>query len=181
MLPISLVLSTLRETYVDGLTAYRHDGPAPSSAAIEGTEAWLRVFVEAAGAAVDQAGRLVADVGALRAEWAERLAAHRASSGVREVPRTGSATARLLAALPEAPVLTARTAQRVLGVSFPAARTALDELADAGVLRRRQIERGTTAYLAGEVLALVDHAERQLASTAFDTRVSPPNRAVPGR
>lgn len=181
VLPISLVLSTLRDTYVDGLTAYRHDGPAWSPAAVKGTEAWLNVFAGAAAVAVDQAGLLVAEVGALRTEWAERLATQRASSGVREVPRAGSATARLLAALPEAPVVTARTVQRVLGVSFPAARTALEELADAGVLRRRQVERGTTAYLAMEVLGLVDHAERQLASTAFDTRTSPPNRPVPRR
>lgn len=181
VLPISLVLCTLRDTCVGGLTANRHDGPAWSPAAVEGTEAWLHVVAEAAAVAVDQAVLLVAEVGAWRREWAERLATHRASSGVREVPRAGSATARLLTALPEAPVATARTVQRVLDVSFPAARTALEELADAGVLRRRQVERGTTAYLATEVLGLVDHAERQSASTAFDTRTSPPNRPVPGR
>jgi Fic family protein len=181
VLPISLVLSTLRDRYVDGLTAYRHEGPVSSAVAVDGTEAWLRVFTAAAAVAVEQADRLVGEVTALRGEWAERLAGHRASAGLREVPRAGSASARLLTALPEAPVVTARTVQRVLGVSFPAARAAVEELADAGILRRRQIERGTTAYLATDVLSLVDQAERQLASTAFDTRVSPPNRPVPVR
>ena len=92
------------------------------------------------------------------------------------MPRAGSATARLLALLPEAPVVTARTVERVLGVSYPAANTAVQELADAGVLRARQLGRGTTGYLATEVLGLVDLTERRLASTAFDTRTRNPMR-----
>jgi len=181
VLPISLVLSTLRATYVEGLSAYRYEGPADSVEAVAGTERWLEVFVDAAAVAVEQAGRLVSEVSDLRADWTVRLARHRAATGVREVPRSGSATARLLAVLPEAPVVTVATVQRVLSVSGPAARGAVEELAEAGILRRRQLERGATGYLASEVLALVDHAERQLASTAFDTRVGPPNRAVPRR
>ena len=50
----------------------------------------------------------------------------------------------------------ARTVQRILGVSFPAARAALEELADAGVLSRKSVERGTTGYVARDVLDLVD-------------------------
>ncbi|WP_287219837.1 hypothetical protein [Rhodococcus sp. (in: high G+C Gram-positive bacteria)] len=46
--------------------------------------------------------------------------------------------------------------QRILGVSFPAARAALEELADAGVLSRKSVERGTTGYVARDVLDLVD-------------------------
>ncbi|MFJ6018054.1 hypothetical protein ACIQFP_01775 [Nocardiopsis alba] len=41
--------------------------------------------------------------------------------------------------------------------------------------------RGAAAYLAREVLELITMAERALASTRFDTRVSVPNRSVPAR
>ncbi|MEC3892651.1 MULTISPECIES: hypothetical protein [Nocardiopsis] len=41
--------------------------------------------------------------------------------------------------------------------------------------------RGATAYLAREVLELITMAERALASTRFDTRVSAPGRSVPAR
>lgn len=92
-----------------------------------------------------------------------------------------SYVARLLAELPEAPVLTATTLARILGVSFPAANAALDELRQAGILHAKSIERGTRAYVACEVLDLVTFAERELASTKFDTRASPPQRAVPAR
>jgi len=66
-----------------------------------------------------------------------------------------------------------------LGVSFPPARAALEELADAGILARRSVERGTTGYTATDVFSLVTHAERQLASTRWNTRISTPNRPVP--
>lgn len=58
--------------------------------------------------------------------------------------------------------MTTRTVERVLGVSFPPARTALEELADAGILTRKAVERGTTGYVAHEVLELVAFAERQV-------------------
>jgi Fic family protein len=179
VLPISLVLSTLREGYLQGLTSYRFEGPAHAEPAVSGTSAWIATFVEAAAVAVEQASELVTAVRGLRTEWDERLARHRGEKGVRETPRSGSATARLLSLLPEAPVVTARTVERVLGVSYPAASTAVQELAEAGILRARQVKRGTTGYLATEVLDLIDLTERQLASTAFDTRTSPPNRPVP--
>lgn len=94
-------------------------------------------------------------------------------------PRSDSATARLLQVLHEAPVLTARAAQRLLDTSFVVARGGLEELAEAGVLRREKVDRGTTAHLAGEVFDLLGHTERRLASTQWHTRLSPPVRPVP--
>ncbi|TNC51017.1 hypothetical protein, partial [Mumia zhuanghuii] len=83
------------------------------------------------------------------------------SLGLRPTPRADSASARLLQLLPEAPVVTASTLQQILGVSFPAASTALDELRQAGVVTTFKIERRATAYLATEVLDLITVAERQ--------------------
>lgn len=98
---------------------------------------------------------------------------------MRPSPRSGSATARRLATLTEAPVLTTSAARRILGVSFPAASSALEELRQADVLRTRKIERNATAYLADEVLDLLASTERRLGSTQFDTRRPPPGRPVP--
>jgi DNA-binding GntR family transcriptional regulator len=75
--------------------------------------------------------------------------------------------------------MTAQSAQRLLDVSAPAAKSALDELADAGILRRKQVGRGATAFLARSVFDLLTMTERQLASTRWDTRESEPNRVVP--
>lgn len=179
VLPISLVLATLSGRYVGGLTAFRHACPPSSAEAAAGVQAWLATFVDAALLAADESARLVSEVELLRLEWLERVATYRSAAGVRETPRADSATAKLLRLLPEAPVLTTATVRRILGVSNPSAITALEELKNAEVLVPRRVERGTSAYVATEVLDLVTMAERRLASTKFDTRTSPPVRPVP--
>lgn len=65
--------------------------------------------------------------------------------------------------------MTARSTERLLAVVLPSARAALEELADAGVLQRKSVERNTTGYLATDVFELLTQAERRLASTPFDT------------
>lgn len=181
VLPVSLVLATLRDEYVGGLTAYRHVAAPGTPEAVAGLAKWLEVFVRAGGLAATQSGDLVSQVAQLRETWTARLAAHRTEQGIRAAPRVDSVAARLLATLPEAPVLTSSTVQRVLDVSAPAALAGLEELHAADVLDTRKISHGATAYLATEVLELVTLAERRLASTKFDTRTSEPNRPVPAR
>lgn len=181
ILPVSLVFATLRNSYIDGLTAYRYEGDGSSVAARKGIDAWLGVFLDAALIAAEQARQLAVDISGLRKQWAEQVASHRVALGLRDTPRADSATARLLALLPEIPIVTTRSAQSMLGISFPAARAALDELAEARVLHRKNVERNTTGYLAMDVFSLLGQAERRLASTQFDTRVALPNRPVPAR
>lgn len=179
LLPVSLVLATIRETYVAGLTAYRYDGSAEDAPARRGVSAWLDVFLDATQVAARQASGFAADAQALTEEWERRLRDHREGLGLRGTPRTDSVAARLLVLLPELPILTARTVERVLAVSYSVARSGVEELAEAGILTRRSVERGTTGYAAMDVFGLVGHAERQLASTRWDTRLSPPSRPVP--
>ncbi len=164
VLPVSLVLLTRSETYVQGLTAYRYDGPGDALQAQDGVNQWLDVFLDAVEVAVLQAQHFVDELTALREEWDQRLVAARQERGVRERPRADSTVARLLSSLPEAPLVTARTVQRLLGTSHPAARKAAEELADAGILVRKQVEQNTTAYLARDVFDLLTVTERRLGS-----------------
>lgn len=179
VLPISSILATFSRRYVDGLTCYRYEAEPGSSAAMDGIGAWLATFVEATITATDQARRLLADLALIRESWRAQVRERREAQGVRQSPRAGSATARILAILPDVPVMTARTIERLLDVSFPSAKASLEELADAGVLTRKMVERGTTGYLAVDVLSLIAHTERRIASTQFDTRYSPPARPTP--
>ncbi|MBM9462374.1 Fic family protein [Aeromicrobium sp. YIM 150415] len=181
VLPVSLVLATLTDEYITGLDSYRHDAAPGSPPAGMAINAWLRTFVTAAEIAVEQSQQLVSAIEELRERWTERLAEYRMAAGLRAAPRADSAVARVLVHLPEAPVLTATTLARILDVSYPAASAALDELRQAGVLATKSIERGTTAFIAREVLDLVTWSERALASTRFDTRRAEPVRPVPAR
>lgn len=178
VLPVSLVLSTLRADYVGGLTAFRHSGAIGSDAALAARASWLEVFARAVLVAADQAGRLAAELLDLRSDWEERLANWRTGQGRVRGMRSDSAVALILRDLPATPVLTSNTVQRIHGVSHVAADRALADLVGANVLAVHE-RRGVRYYHAFDVLDLVTVAERRLASTQFDTRISPPVRPVP--
>lgn len=181
VLPVSLVLATRRDEYVEGLTAYRGEGSPCDTESARAAATWIRIFVSAAQAAADQSATIVDDIASVQQAWQRRLGEYRRDLGLRALPPADSATARILDMSPAAPVLTSRTVQRMLDVSPKAGLDALDELRQAEVLTTRGIARGATAYLADELLDPITYAERRMASTKFDTRVSPPNPPVPAR
>lgn len=170
MLPVSMILGTWPNRYVAGLTAFRESN----------IDAWLDFFFTATEEAIKQCARISEDIAELTAEWQRRFVEHHTNSGAKRAPRSDSAGARILTQLAEYPVLTANSAARIFDLSDTAARRALESLADAGILRRKSVHKsGTTGYLADEILDLITFAERRLASTQFDTRVSPPRGGFP--
>lgn len=179
VLPVSLVLATFSERYVEGLTAFRYDSTA-GEPPTTGTEIWLRTFADAVLDAAGEAARLRDELAALRDEWREQLEKHRGESGRVRSLRSDSTTVRLLHSLAATPVLTTRTVESMHGVSENAAARALDELVASSILRTRSAGRGSRRYyIASAVLDLLTVSERRLASTRFDTRTSPPVRNVP--
>lgn len=180
ILPVSMVLSTLRGEYIGGLTSFRHASPADSEQAHSARAAWLAVFAAAVITAAEQSGRLASELASLRSEWDAKLTRARTEQGRTRVVRSDSATALILADLPATPVLTSSTVQRIHGVSHVAADRALAELVSADVLTVKK-RGGVQYYQSFDILNLITTTERRLASTQFDTRSSPPVRPVPAR
>ena len=187
VLPMSLVLATLGDRYVEALSLFREptDGKLNGSAAqsIPGTgrDAWIAFFLKAVMSARDQAEQISAELADLRKEWNENLqhwASHRNAS---RSQRKDSAALRILEELPSTPVLTITTASRIHGISRTAASRGLETLRAAGILTTESVGGGRRAYTARSVLDVITWAERRLASTHFDTRISPPARPVPER
>lgn len=181
ILPVSLVLATFRDRYIAGLTTYRAEGTSDSPAVIAGREQWIAVFTEAVLAAAERATTLADDIEELRVEWERQLGEHRAGEGRVRAVRSDSAANSVLNSLPGTPALTTATVSRIHGVSQQAALKALETLREAGILETASIGRGRRAYLSNELLDLVTTAERELASTQFDTLPSVPNRPVADR
>ena len=179
VLPVSLVLAAFRDRYIDGLTAFRHDGPAESPVAHEARATWLGVFATSVLQAAEQAAILRDEIGALRTGWQERIDAHRDAAGRQRQLRSDSTVVQILADLPSTPVLTAGTVTRIHDVSENAALRALGELESAGILVTRSTGTRRRAFVSTEILDLVTYTERTLASTRFDARASAPNRGVP--
>ena len=178
-LPISLVLSTLRDRYIGGLTSYRNEHDPRSSKGMAARAAWIGTFADVTVLACKQADRIAAELVEVREEWEVRLAASRQERGSSRALRSDSATALVLADLPATPVLTPQTVQRIHDVSHVAAGRALDDLHAAGILTPRSIGPGRKAFVANDVLDLITWAERRLASTRFDTRKVPPHGRAP--
>ena len=179
LLPVSLVLATFREQYVAALNDLRFEGSPEAPENARRIAEWIRFFSRAVDEAVTQAEDLRAQLLLLAEQWRGQLEAFRAANNYTRALRSDSGVARILGRLAGTPVLTVKTASQIYGLSVQNASEALTQLADAGIFSTRSIARGTTAFIANEVLDLVTLSERKLASTQFDTRVSKPVRQVP--
>lgn len=170
--PISLVLATWAPTYVEGLMTYRHlaepDSPERSNAAAE----WLRLFATATHRACIDAEHYATRIDDLTASWRDRLGRVRADSG----------TDRLLSVLPGAPIITVESASALIDRSKARTTDAVNALADAGILRQRNVGRQRyRVFEATDVLELFTDLERALASPSGDTRDARPVRPTPRR
>ena len=173
ILPVSLVLGTWSSRYVAGLTAYRGGD----------VNAWLQLFLEAADIAVEQARILAQELQDIQSDWWQRIEQHRAAEGKTRALRNDSIEAKLLAGMASHPIITVTTVERLYGTKATNARKALDSLKAAGIVRAKVIGKGgVIGYYADDILNLITHEDRQLASSQFDTRLSPPGeRAAPAR
>jgi Fic family protein len=169
--PVSLVLATWANDYVDGLQATRYRGPASSTAAQNGIDLWVARFAAACLRAVADASDFERRSQLLQEEWRAKLGPVRANS----------ATDLLLRALPGAPLLTVKSATALIGRTFPAVNDAIKRIAAAGILRPISLGRRNRAFEATAVIEAFSALERQLASPEGNTLTSEPSRRVPYR
>lgn len=145
-LPVSAELFRDRERYYAALDAFRTD---------EGRSSVVRVLADAVFVAAEEATHLSRRVAEWEAEQRAALDARLRQHSPSGRARTGVAH-RIIDALSDHPVLDATDAAEREGVSYNAARAALESLADAGVLRRdRKADRTRTIYVAAGLLELV--------------------------
>jgi Fic family protein len=169
--PVSLVLATWSEAYVGGLTATRCREEPLSQAATDGVNDWLDIFAAATRRAVADATSYERRVRELQQRWRDRLGRVRADS----------AAARLIEALPGAPIVTVQSAAALIDRSEQAVNEAIRRLVEADILQQTTVGRRNRAFEASDLIDAFTDLERQLASPAGDTRFSPPDRRVPHR
>ena len=139
--PISVAFLRDVGGYLSGLTLFRTAGP----------DEWVRWFARTLEHATTSATVTLVAVAELVASWPGRL------DGI----RSDAAARRLVDQIAMHPALDVATASELLGVSAPAARTALETLADRGVLRPASVPGSGTPgrprrwWVAGELLDLL--------------------------
>ena len=165
--PVSLVFATDRERYIANLAAYRTDGDDDRNAAVNG---WVEYFANATTQACKRAAAFEASLAEIRDGWIERTNF-----------RAGSAGRMLIDLLPGTPALSIKTAQELTRRSYPAARSAVLALEEAGILVQRSRNRKSGIYVAHEVVDAFNVYERALATASGDTSAEKPQRRVPQR
>ena len=116
--PISVVLATARDRYVEGLTGFRADGVSE----------WVEQFAAAGRSAARLASAYLRQVQRLSATWRAQLAAWPSS------PRADAAAWKVIDVLPAYPIISAPVAAAATGRSKPQIYEALGQLEAAGVL-----------------------------------------------
>ena len=152
--PVSLLLATWSQDYIEGLTCTRYVGEPDSAEAQEGLNRWIALFAAACGRAVEDASDFEERVKALQSSWRDRVGRVRSDSTV----------GLLIDALPAAPVLTTTTAAELVGRSFQAANQAIGRLVEAGALVQVNVGRRNRAFEAPELVDAFTAFERRLAS-----------------
>lgn len=154
--PISMIFATNLRRYVDGLSAFRSGDP----------EGWIQLFVRALRDATAASRALGQKIAALEAAW-----------GAAVKPRAGSAAERLIAGLAGNPVVSARTIERMLNVTYPTANAAITKLESAGILKPvRAGWRRNRLWEAPALLTLLDEFD---AARATPTRHEERRRPAP--
>lgn len=135
ILPLSAGLLTDTKRYFESLNTYRAGELEPL----------VSTFVDATFRSLDNASRLAQDLAAVRGSWTNRVSA-----------RADSTVWPLLDYCVGRPAITTPTAATDLGVSAVAAQSAIDRLADVGILRQNSPARRNRIWLVSDVLDAVD-------------------------
>lgn len=119
--PMSVVLASAREQYIDGLMRFRDNDK-------DGVSDWIEHFVIAAARSASLANSYLIEVRALMDRWKVMLASHKYA------PRAGAAAWAIIDVLPAHPIITAPIAVLATGRSNPSVYEGIKQLVDAGVL-----------------------------------------------
>ena len=124
--PISLVMATRSESYVQGLSAFRFDEESQNIEQIqEGIDDWISFFAGACTTACEEALEFERSAAKLQETWREKLGA----------VRKNSALDLLLDELVGIPVFTIKSAGETIGRSVNAVTPAIEHCVDAGIVK----------------------------------------------
>ena len=166
--PVSLVLATHAESYVDGLTRFRSLDSDPRGMR-DGMNEWVSFFAGACLTACEEAAAFETSAARLQGEWRERLGSVRANS----------ALDLLLPELVGMPLFTIKTAAASTGRAVSATTAAVERCLEAGIVVSAKAQKRNRSFEVPDVINEFNIFERRLASPLGDTAAAKPSRPVP--
>ena len=141
VVPLASGLLARRDDYFASLGAYRRGDPAPL----------IELFARSARAAAECSRDTIARLKAMPDEWAAELR-----------PRAGSASAALIQAFYDHPVMSAHEIEERSGSVASQAYRAIDQLSGAGYITEITGRKKNRVWAASEVLAELDDLDRRI-------------------
>ena len=169
--PVSLVLATHAQSYVQGLTGFRYLDSAREESIRGGINEWVSFFAGACLASCEEAERFERSADALLVEWRDRLGS----------VRKNSALDLMLEELVGMPVFTVKLVVEATGRATSAVSAAIERCIDAGIAKPLGNQKRNRVFEIPEVINEFNIFERRLASPVGDTSMEKPVRAVPER
>lgn len=146
--PISVVLASKKDRYIEGLTAFRNGE----------TASWITMFAAAAAQSANLATGYLREVENLKEEW--RVALKAASN-----PRADALAWKIIEILPGNPIISVPIAVAATGRTKAAAGEAMTQLEAAGILIRTSESKGNRAWEATGLLDLLGDLESGVSPT----------------
>ncbi|MFT4188494.1 MAG: Fic family protein [Aeromicrobium sp.] len=156
VVPIASALVARRETYFAMLGAYRRGDVGPI----------LRGFARAADVSARESEASAQYVSELPERWTAMFAEN---TGRR--PRAGSAARKILDCLPSVPFFTTEEMEERVGGSSSSVYSAVEKLAEAGVLRPLTNRRRAQVWCAGSIIDELDDLGQRIAVQTVDDPV----------
>lgn len=170
--PISLIMATHSESYVQELSAFRFDEESQNIEQIqEGINDWISFFAGACTIACEEALEFERSAAKLQKTWRKKLGA----------VRKNSALDLLLDELVGMPVFTIKSAGETIGRSVNAVAPAIERCVDAGIVKAIDGKKRNKVYEVPDVISEFNLLERKLASPLGNTEQAKPVRLVPVR
>ena len=170
--PISAVLARSRDSYVNGLEAWRHVGSADDAARDHAAEQWLGKFLEATHDACQEAHSYLDTVSEMESDL-------RARAGP---VRRGSSADLLLGRLPAYPIFSIGSAAVAINRSTVATGHAVNQLTNAGILTVRSVgKQRYRIFEAPDFTRLITRLDRELSTPPMPTAGGTPGRTAYNR
>ena len=159
--PISAVLARSRDSYFEGLGAWRHVGSADDPARDHVAEQWLGVFLEATHDSCQEAHVYLDAVADLEADLRSRAGS----------VRRGSSADLLLGLLPACPIFSVASAAAAIRRSTVATGQAVNHLTEAGILNLRSVgKQRYRVFEAPDVTRLITRLDREFSMQSAPLR-----------
>ena len=167
--PISLIMATNNEEYINGLTEFRSIDTNKEENNLDNLNNYISFFAWCCTKACEESQNFEDRAIKNETAWRKKLGS----------VRKNSALDKILSEFTGMPIFTINTAMQTINMSFDAVSDAVNRCLDAKIIKQSNNFKRNKVFEVPESLKQINWFERKLASPSGDTSIAQPKRPVP--